>query len=392
MAALSWCVIIVILLKGQILAENSLHLRSDDKSKIQPKPLGPKRDRDPYDVIAVSQKQVEQVPEYLLRKPKSEPSCAELRVIWNRIQRILRYSDMTNELPVFPLSLPKALINYILSYPSYFENSDIRLPKELFSLPIESNLEKSLKGAISHKQKSLARQNTLTGNFGDTISRHNHQANNNYNIYNHSETHNSHSRIDPSNLLVKLARFPYQQEPLGGFGTVLRKPEDKILLEKQQRLEKMPEPFPGNVEISPLHMNTKDSDNGFGTLGEFAPNLEQSRQNKNNYHYGTLLNEMSSMEQQVFSHPEEKEKDLTSEMVSNDAVNLEKTCKVVNGNPCQTDEDCFCFNTVLQCVATRCEARQSHSLSRQSGVFTDDQGTWHSGPLNSAKLGISRKK
>ncbi|XP_022249022.1 uncharacterized protein LOC111087266 isoform X2 [Limulus polyphemus] len=387
MAVLTCCVIIATLVKSQILAGNALSISPEGSSLLLQKPPGLNNVRNPYDVIAISRRQIEQIPEYLSDESKPEPSCAQLRVMWNHMRRMARHREITNEVPMFPLSFPRGLFSYVLSHPSFSGNHGFQFPTGQFSSLNENNLGEVSRGSDKGQQENHSSAKDKSPRTFD-VSSHNHHNNNQFYFDDETEKHHSRGQINPVNPLGTFVGVPHLQKSLGVFGTVLQKPQEKTLLEEQKHLGKLSKQFRGSGEFEPLQLSTDDLDSGFGTFGDFTSNLDQSSESQNIYNFGSVLGDRPPMKQHIsfVYDPEESKKETGSEGEFSDAANLMESCNAVKGNLCRTDDDCSCFNNVLQCVAARCQ------LQQPQGLFTDDWGMWHSGPVDSVNLGISRKK
>ncbi|XP_076332640.1 uncharacterized protein LOC143237362 [Tachypleus tridentatus] len=377
-----WRLSIVTFMLVQTYADNSFSPKQDI-TVLHPREFND--GQNPYNVITVARRQVEQIPEHLPKVSDAEPSCAELRAMWHNMRRIARHSEMTNEIPTIPFSFPTDILDYAMSQSSFFRKHEFPAP---LSFPTTSNLRNVLlKSPIKGSTlNNPARKETFTNNlFSEGVSSHHHN-NNQYYVNNGPQRDYSHGRIKSVNPPDRFSDIPFLEGSLGVFGTMVRSPEEKALLEKQQHLGKLSEQFVENGGFQPSRISNKDLGKGFGTFGAFASDMEQSNPSKNNFQFGTFVHDMSSTGQHS---AEEEEKIIDSAGAFGGIVNPMDTCKNVETNPCRNDDDCFCFENVLRCVATKCQVQQSRSKSQ---VYTDNWGTWNSGPIDSTKLGISRKK
>ncbi|XP_076343943.1 uncharacterized protein LOC143243956 isoform X2 [Tachypleus tridentatus] len=390
MMVVTCCIVIATLLKSQILAGNALSISPRGVLLLQQKPPRLNNVRNPYDVIAVSRRQTEQIPEYTSDESEPEPSCAQLRVMWDHMRRMALHREITNEVPMFPFTFPRGFFSYILSHPSLSGNHGFQFPIGQFSSSNENNLEKASRSSGTDQQEKLSTGKDNSPRTSDIVSSHNHHNDNQFYFDDEIEKHQSQSQISPVNPLGTFVDVPQLQKSLGIFGTVHQKPQEKTFLEEQQHLGKLSKQFHEKGEFGSLQLSTENLDRGFGTFGDITSNLDQSSKSQNIYDLGSVLGDRFPIQQQILAtyDPEEAKKEIDSEEAYSGAANLMESCNAVKGNLCRTDDDCSCFNNVLQCVAARCKLQQS----RSQGLFSDDWGTWHNGPVDSVNLGISRRK
>lgn len=238
----------------------------------------------PSGPLRVDRRQIEQLP-----APLPEPSCAQLRAMWRQMHRMARHSQLTNEIPQFPAA-----------YPFGYVAPDVG-NKAVYFYPGAPGNSKAAFGKIVRKPergRTKVRPRPV-GRFADT---------------------------------------PLPRAALGSYGTLVRSPDEKEQLRRQQE---GPE---------------------FGVWGAFPGDATSSASRA----AATVLAE-----------------DPDSRTPSFDKK-LEWCRRTVLTHPCKTHQDCFCPRTKFFCSAGRCRSSPVRKATK------DQWGSWYSGPLESSRLGLSR--
>ncbi|XP_076358608.1 uncharacterized protein LOC143251121 isoform X3 [Tachypleus tridentatus] len=343
------------------------------------------------DVISVSRRQMEQIPSHLPEFSEPEPTCAELRAVWRHMRRMARHSEITNEIPTFPVtSYPQALFGYLVDKPrsSSFpktkptnrNRSGLRVPVEVY-VPEYPKFGKILREPVeASRMKSSPKIGTKSNRYYN--NKYRKTGKNRY-----DKTRYKSKSISPNSINSVLsgtfANSPFPEETLGVFGTVVNSPEEKAFLEKQRYLAKLNKfhGVPNHPSSSRKYMK-----------GALAYGSIKGKQ-KDKYKYGSIVREAPSGGHETdLILPEEEEKKL-NEMgafgrVVNRAVGFsrdQESCERLEGEPCRQDDDCSCLGNELQCTLATCQyGRIAQKMS------ADVYGMWQDKPLSSADIGIPR--
>ncbi|XP_022255247.1 uncharacterized protein LOC106470905 isoform X2 [Limulus polyphemus] len=313
------------------------------------------------DVISVSRRQMEQIPSHLPEFSEPEPTCAELRAVWRHMRRMARHSEITNEIPTFPVtSYPQGFFGYLVdkprssifpkTKPSNRNRSSLRVPVEVYA-PEYPKFGKILRGPVdASRMKSSAKTGAKSNRYYN--NKYRKTGKNRYDKTRYKSKPVSPNSIN-SVLSGTFANSPFPEETLGVFGTVVNSPEEKAFLEKQRYLAKSNK-FHGVP-------NRKFSSRKY-MKGALAYGSIKEKQ-KDKYKYGSIVREPPSGGHETgLVLPEEEEKKL-NEMgafgrVVNRAVGFgpdQESCERLEGEPCRQDDDCSCLGNELQCILASCQ-------------------------------------